>query len=72
MGKGSNRRPENSAALERNWPFPPRKREEPSKEAPPCDEGGGPCEKPAWCSQHGCFWSRENTKRWADGTLPKE
>lgn len=24
MGKGSNRRPEDRAAIERNWPFPPR------------------------------------------------
>lgn len=69
MGKGDTRRPEDDAALERNWPFPPPKRRGVTKEPPPCDEGGGPCEKPDFCPANGCYWSPENTRKWADGKL---
>jgi hypothetical protein len=49
MGKGSTRRPGNEELLEKNWPFPPRRKEPyrpPPLEPPrPVEEPTGDCKK---------------------------
>lgn len=45
MGKGSKRRPEDDAALERNWPFPPKR---PPRPKPPEPETPAPSQFAGW------------------------